>query len=1336
MAVAIALAAPLPFDPHGEPATVNQRWIAWLQSLEIFITASGVTNAAQQRAVLLHCAGPQVRTIFNTLPDTGNDYTTAKTKLNEYFAPIQNVPYNRHMFRQAVQKPDETVAQFITRLRDLSIGCDYGDNLEDFLRDQVIEKCTSNLLRKKLLTVKDLKLSKVHDIAQALESSEFQAAAMTKAEDTVNAVQNRPKPKDARPKTRNSRQPQDSRHVPDARQAQSSRYRKQNSRQEQCGKCGMTNHSTEDCKCSKNIRCYKCNRIGHFASMCRSKTVAPRTEEVKHVETTCVVENDHDLLFATSSQVNTLDTHSVTMAGQPVQVLLDSGSTCNTLNEQVAKFLQLTTMNCSRTILPYQSDPIHITKKVFVTVCSGTKTENAEFLVLPGSAVPLIGRSLATKLNLIRLGPPTSISADSTNVLTHTASVLKQYPGITNGIGKLKDFQVKLHIDDTVAPVAHQHSRVPFHLREKVAEEVDKLLKADIIEPVYEPSEWVSRIVTPPKPNDPSQIRLCIDMRNANQAILRTRHPTPTIEDLIHDINGSTVFSKIDLTSGYHQLELHPSSRYITTFSTHCGLFRYKRLNFGVNAAAELFQHTIQTLIADIPGAKNVSDDIIIYGQCQKDHDKALHSVLKRLQERGLTVNASKVVLSKPKLEFFGFIFSDQGIAPAPSKIQALQNAAAPTNPSEVRSFLGMAQYSARFIPNFATISEPLRMLTHKNAKWHFGPKEQKSFDCIRNSLTETANNAYFDPAKHTEILVDASPVGVSAILVQNNRPVVFASRALSPVECRYSQIEREALAVTWSCEHLNVYLQGRPFTCYTDHKPLVGIWQKSNLPLRLARWALRLQSYDIDLKYRPGHDNPADYMSRHPISPSSFRNQAEDYVNFVAKNSAPCAIPLQTLRTATAEDPTLQYVITACEQGYWPRDPATTVDRSTVSSLRAALHELTVQDNLLLKDTKIVIPKSLQSQVIALAHEGHQGITKTKALLRSKVWFAGLDKDTETVIRDCIPCQANSRTVQYAPVEMTPMPNRPWECVSADFCGPLPSGEYLFVVTDQYSKFPIVDIVRSTSAPSIIPRMEKIFSMFSYPEVIKTDNGPPFNSEAWSEYLKSVGCKHRKVTPLWPQANGQVEAFNKPLMKSIRAAHVQGLPWQRELQTFLQAYRVTPHTTTRVSPFSLMFGREPVTKLPQLPGVSTNCPDTDVRKNVELAQQKAKTYLDLKRPQPPVLREGDSVLVRQPHRNKLTTPFDPKPLVVISTKGSMITARRPDNSTITRNVSHFRKVNAPIPPVHNPDGDEYDFDLPDLADPDPPVVPPIAPPVEPVQERGRRPRREVRRPNRLIEEI
>ena len=174
------------------------------------------------------------------------------------------------------------------------------------------------------------------------------------------------------------------------------------------------------------------------------------------------------------------------------------------------------------------------------------------------------------------------------------------------GMEKLKDVQIKLHIDHTVRPVAQQHRRIPFHLRDKVEAEIKCLEEQDIVEEVEGPTPWVSPIVAAPKLKDLKAVRLCVDMRMANQAILRERHLTPTVDDIIHDLNGASVFSKLDLNQGYHQLELGPESRYITTFTTHLGLRRYKRLNFGISSAAEVFQNAIQTALSGLPGVRNM----------------------------------------------------------------------------------------------------------------------------------------------------------------------------------------------------------------------------------------------------------------------------------------------------------------------------------------------------------------------------------------------------------------------------------------------------------------------------------------------------------------------------------------------------------------------------------------------------------------------------------------------------------------------------------------------------------------------------------------------------------
>ena len=427
-----------------------------------------------------------------------------------------------------------------------------------------------------------------------------------------------------------------------------------------------------------------------------------------------------------------------------------------------------------------------------------------------------------------------------------------------------------------------------------------------------------------------------------------------------------------------------------------------------------------------------------------------------------------------------------------------------------------MAQYSARFIKDFATITEPLHKLTRSQTPWTWDRPQVEALEQVKNALTEATTMPYFAPDKPTKILVDASPVGLAGILVQDDKPIAYGSRALSDVETRYSQTEREDLAVVWACEHFDIYVRGAPFKVVTDHKPLVHICKKPNPPLRIARWALRLQPYNALIEYRPGHDNAADYMSRHPskqnILSSREEKMAEDYVQFISQSSLPNALTIEEVQLATEQDSTLQVVIKMIQTGKWCDvklyEGSTTVIHSTLLQFRTDVREeLTVNHsaNLILRDSRIVIPSSLQARVVQLAHEGHQGECKTKALIGSKVWFPGIDAAVTEAVKRCIPCQANTSRRRVEPLNMSDLPRGPWLILSIDFCGPLPSGQYLLVMIDEYSRFPVIEVVRSTAAETVIPVVDKVFCTYWYPEVIKSDNGPPFNSQAVLDTERSL---------------------------------------------------------------------------------------------------------------------------------------------------------------------------------------------------------------------------------------
>ena len=329
-------------------------------------------------------------------------------------------------------------------------------------------------------------------------------------------------------------------------------------------------------------------------------------------------------------------------------------------------------------------------------------------------------------------------------------------------MGKLCNYEAHLQIDEKVVPVIQPVRRIPFAMRDKVEKELQRLQSLDIIEDVEGPTAWMSPIVCVPKANNPDAVRLCIDMRLPNTAIMRERHPSPTLEDLIAKLNGASHFSKLDLSCAYHQLSLSPDCRYITTFITHKGLKRFKRLTFGANSASEIFQHAMQSTFHGIEGCQNISDDLIIDGKNKQDHDRALRAVLQRAYEKNFRFGFKKCEFDKQHLNFFGHVFSESGISPCPSKVSTIKSPPPPTNVHQLRSFLGMIQYCQRFI-DLAMIWEPLRNLTKKQTTWKWTKVEQTAFDQLKGLLTSDTTMAYFDPEKNTEVYTDASDVGLGS---------------------------------------------------------------------------------------------------------------------------------------------------------------------------------------------------------------------------------------------------------------------------------------------------------------------------------------------------------------------------------------------------------------------------------------------------------------------------------------------------------------------------------------------------------------------------------------------
>jgi hypothetical protein len=640
------------FDIDSEPGSVGPRWKKWTQRFENYLVALDLTDAARKKATMLHFACERVHDIYDTKAEDGDDYDAVKGKLDTYFTPKKNVQFEIYTFRSAEQAdeghPNESVDDYATRLRGLAKNCEFA-NVENEIKAQIIQKCSSSRLRRRALRQPDQSLDDLLDMNRTLVGSDMQAAGIEKKK-TVNKLRtdNRPPP------------------FSKGKQSTNTGNREFHNQPNECGNCGGAwphKNGRQGCP-AFGKKCNNCERLNHYERCCRSKpgsgtSSRPRESRkfskprrrVNQVNTP--VDDDSDSSASEDGYVYVMNVTKpgksvlveVTIDNAKVKLMIDSGASVNILDEQAyyaikpAPKLQRDKIK----IYPYGSQtPLSVLGKFTGVIESKRKMSNTTFYVVKGNSGSLLSYDTASELELITINAIHKQIKSEGNTL-RKVEIVEKFPGLFTGIGKLKNFQVKLHIDESVQPSKQTHRRIPFHIRKQAETEIKNLHDADILEQVEGPTPWVSPAVIVPKPKDPKKVRICIDMREANQAIQRERHITPTMDGIMSDLNGATVFSKLDLRAGYHQLELHPESRYITTFSTHIGLFRYKRLNFGISSASEVFQNAIRQVLAGIPGQFNISDDIFVYGFGQADHNANLMSVLERLQENGLTLNKENV---------------------------------------------------------------------------------------------------------------------------------------------------------------------------------------------------------------------------------------------------------------------------------------------------------------------------------------------------------------------------------------------------------------------------------------------------------------------------------------------------------------------------------------------------------------------------------------------------------------------------------------------------------------------------------------------------------------------
>ena len=1305
MPIDLGLPAPPPLTMDLSGTTQNQLWTKWRDNLNLYFLAAEIKETKRKKALLLYIGGEELRKIHDTLKDAGESYLAAITVLDDFFETRLNLSVERHKFRILVQENCENMKSYVTRLREAAQNCNFSEYSSDAaIIDQVIEKTTSTKLRRKLMNEDNLTLEKLVKTASIMESTEQQASSIEgRDSETVHTIKkqtfNERRNYEDRGATnsgayrknspqfyKRSEQPYNPRRESNRRQDQGNTDQRRDQtynnqrRIFRCYGCGLENHRIGSPECpALGTKCGFCGCRNHYESQCKKKldsesggTKVKKEDFLKLVE----VDSDDDYIFHIGKQAHT--DVGIKVEGYHINFLRDSGASVNLVDKATYNELRnhmKVTLHPTRTkIFAYGAkEPIKLEGVFYATVSHEATHHLARIHVASNEQSGcILGRESAIELGLLQM----SENINAVAIRNIGIQIKKEFPELFNKLGKLKNTSIKFNIDPSIKPVSQHLRRIPFHVRKKVEAKLDQLIELDIIEEVTEATSWVSPIVAIPKKDD---IRLTIDMRQPNRAILRSHYPIPTLDEILQQFNGCKVYSKIDLNNGYHQIVLEEESRELTTFITHKGLYRYKRLVQGANSAFEEYQRCIGNLFTKEEHIANICDDILIAGKSEQEHDENLRTCLNTLRANNLTVNEQKCIWKVSEVTFYGHVISEEGIKPTVSKVAAINAFPSPRSTKEVSSFIGMVTYLARFIPNLSTETAPLRNLLRKEVPWKWGKEEEEAFRRLKELVSSSKVVAHFNQSLDTALIVDAGKVGLGAILVQTQedntvKPVSFASKTLTSQECKYSQTEKEALAVIWACEKFHIFLYGKQFDILTDHQPLSVLYTHVGKPSpRILRWGLRLQSYDYRIKYIPGKLNPADMLSINPIplteADKNESNETEKYINNLISYSKPVAVSLSEMVKESEEDETIRKVIECVETNQWDSK------EECIKPFYQVRNELAQKGGLLLRTERIVIPKKLRKRMLDLSHETHMGIVKSKAMMKEKIWWPGMSQDIERMIKSCIPCLSMGTTTKE-PMGFIDFPmSGPWEQVHVDFCGPYPSGEYVLGIIDAATRWPELYTTRITTSEVVIKRLKRSFATHGYPKIIVTDNAPNLISAKVEQFCKENDIIHRRATPYHPQANSEIERFYRTLGKFVKTTHSEGRRWQDEIDNFLLIYRNTPHSTTSVSPAMLLMNRKLRDKILTIK-MEESAIMKRVRKINENKKLKSKEYYDNKNSvNYSHIKEGDSVLVRRVgNKNKLSTTFEPTPVEVIARSGPTATILKNGRQT-SRNIKDLKKI-------------------------------------------------------------
>lgn len=1213
---AVAQSLSVPVSPPSKfDFSTPAAWPQWRKRFERFMAVSGqnLKSDDEKINILMYVLGEEAEEVWLQFRNPPTTYTQALAEFENHFIPRRNIIFERYKFNTRTQQPGESIENFITSLHSLAEHCQYGALKDELIRDRIVvgmldRKTSDRLQLKSQLTLTDCIMEAKQAELQACQTKELQSF-ISHRDGSVAGLQAQP----SRERSKAS-----SSGIAKNRTSFQKGGNNAENHQKKCQFCGLSYHSRERCPASKST-CRTCKKQGHWAVVCRSS-------KVRTVQTDDSIENTNDTnnssnnscmncancsgcsnTFLGHVQINHIcDSKQWNLCLEVLEInkkfnfMIDSGAdiTCipvKLLSEDVLQSLSRT----SKIISGPSGENLNVLGMLKATLSFSNRRFCTDIYVIEQLCKPILGRSAITGLDILQFGD--GVMSQINTVQLSTEQIEKRFPKIFQSLGTFKT-EMEINIKSDVQPYVQSVPRVvPIPLLQPLKEELERLQKLNIIEPVEYPTPWVSPIVIVRKNG---KIRLCVDYTKLNKAVLRTHFPIGKVERILAQVRGSSHFSRLDTNSGFYQIRLKQESQHLTCFITPFGRFIFKRLPFGITCAPEFFSMLLNKILKGLDGVIFHIDDILIHAATLEKHNEILYEVMKRLQAEGITLNKQKCLFGVNSLEFLGHSISSSGISVDPERIKSIANFPEPSDKNELLRFLGMVNFSSRFIPNRSHVLEPLTALLKKNIAFSWGSAQKSSFSKIKQLLQKSPCLEYFDPTKRIIISADASSFGIGACLIQVNEQghkklVCYASRLLSKTEQRYAQIEREGLALTWACEKFSEYVSGIKILLETDHKPLVQVLQTKpidELTPRLQRFRLRLMRYDYEIYYVPGKELVvADALSRKFADDKlpdddELALETDIFVNLITTSFEVKPYFLEKIKFEQNNDSVCQTLREFIRDG-WPKNKnKVSQDLKPYFQYRFEISEC---DGYLLRGNRLIIPNSLQEKCLSFIHQGHLGIVKCRARARSAVWWLGLSTEIENLVRNCPEC-VEHRINKKEPFVKEPFPERPWQKVGIDLFK-LDCHWYLIVV-DYFSRYFEIFKLSSLTEKVIITKLKDLFSRFGIPEVVRSDNGPQFQSE-FKQFAENYDFKHVTSSPYFSQSNGCVEAAVKIVKNLLKKSD--------DMYLSLLAYRTTP-LENGFCPSELMFNHKIRSPLPVLPKVlSQNVDTTSVSKGEERYKNK-----------------------------------------------------------------------------------------------------------------------------------